>query len=73
MPLPRDAALRKDRTNAHDLTTFQHRHYAAIAGIISELGDARESVAAHFARKLASNPRFDKRRFLEACNAASQI
>lgn len=64
-----DTALRKDRRGSNAIETLQHRHYAAIAGIIANLPDqdmAREEVAEHFARALAANPRFDRDRFLAA-------
>jgi len=61
------AALRKDRTTK---TEMQHRHMAFIAAVIRDLpGEVnRGIVAADFVAALAaSNPRFDKRRFLAAC------
>ncbi len=49
---------------------FQHRHYAEIARIISEVPDeARAFVVQHFAAELmGSNPRFDIERFRAAAN-----
>jgi hypothetical protein len=64
-----EAALRKDRTNAR-AAVLQHRHYAVIAGIISESFSpiTRQEVAYRFAEKLAeTNPKFDRARFLKAC------
>lgn len=75
MPLTANAALAKDRTNARG-TTMEHRHFATIAAIIAGLpdggddyaGDIRGETAAHFAAELAAtNPRFDRARFLRAC------
>ncbi len=77
MTLKPEAAARKDRTQPTD-ANFQHRHFAEIARIIRNLDsvhngeqgfiDIRSDVANHFARELAgSNPRFDRDRFLTAC------
>jgi len=63
------AAARKDAIGLHPL---QHRHFATIAKIISEIPSAsdRYNVSQHFAGKLkATNPRFDATRFLAACEA----
>lgn len=78
MPLKPEAALRKDKTNAKG-EVLQHRHFAVIAGILSELdGDTHgvnrsqhRDICEHFALRLAAtNPRFDRKRFLVACDAA---
>lgn len=79
MALTTESALRKDRTNANGgMDTVQHRHFAAIAGILHELTPARDKLSLSrtthqyicrlFADRLASsNPRFDRSRFLRAC------
>jgi len=62
------AAARKDAR--FDITTLQHRHFAAIAGIIAAMvnDDERRAAARHFVRCLAnSNPRFNRERFIAAC------
>lgn len=73
MALTKAAAARKDANTG--LCDMQHRHFAAIACIISDLshemgrGDAYD-VAEFFARKLAStNPKFDSKRFMDACQS----
>lgn len=61
--------LRKDKRGAHGVDTLQHRHLAAIAGIIAkiELGE-RGDIARHFADEIGKgNSRFDRTRFLRAC------
>lgn len=64
-----DAALRKDRTTD---ATLEHRHFAFIAATIATAygSDAlRANLANHFADACArTNPRFDRARFLRACN-----
>jgi hypothetical protein len=74
MPLSKQAALSKDKTSG--LAPMQHRHFATIATIIREmpangtaLGQfAPEQVAELFANRLGeTNPRFDRDRFLAAC------
>lgn len=70
--LTEKSAFRKDTFHPFEaLPQFQHRHFAAIAGIIATIPDAgvRADVAAHFADRLTvSNPRFDHARFLRAAN-----
>lgn len=76
MALTPESALRKDRTNAH-AATFEHRHFAALAAMLSELkpshklslsGTTHRYLCHYFADKLAAtNPRFDHKRFLAAC------
>ena len=77
MALTIQSALRKDRRNAAgDMDGMQHRHFAVIAGIIAampahaeSLRTAKRSTSLLFADKLSgSNCRFDRRRFLLACN-----
>lgn len=76
MPLTTEAAARKDKLNATG-TTLQHRHFAVIASILSELGhdhgvslSAHRDICEHFAHRLAdTNPKFDRARFLAACEA----
>jgi len=60
-------AYHKDRRSA-ETARLEHRHFAAIAAIISTLPDAYSGlVAEHFANALRStNPRFDRDRFLRA-------
>ena len=73
MPLKPTAALDKDRRTA--LAPMQHRHYASIAEVIHRLEPAfydPKSLAEHFARHLEkTNPRFDRERFLRACEVLS--
>jgi hypothetical protein len=77
-----ESTLRKDRANAAKTATFEHRHFAVIAGIIREelehgvcgedQRDAVRNVADRFARRLVNtNPRFDRTRFLKACGIES--
>lgn len=70
MALTAQSALRKDRTNAF-ASSMEHRHFATIAAIIAELRDEdRQAMADFFAERLCNtNPRFDRKRFLAACNA----
>ena len=67
--LTNHAALAKDRNNAKN-PVMEHRHFAVVAGIIADLDDAqREQIALHFAASLAAtNPKFNKARFMAACN-----
>jgi uncharacterized membrane-anchored protein len=64
------AALTKDRGTRCEM---QHRHFATIAAIIREMANGQDEnlrgiVAFAFARELAAtNPRFDRDRFLRAC------
>lgn len=78
MPLIPSAAARKDQLSAY--SAMEHRHFATIAAIIRDMGkvpnqehgfiDIRDDVAEHFADALgATNPRFDRKRFLAACAA----
>ena len=69
MSLSIETAARKDRRAG--LCEMQHRHFAAIAAIIKNLhGGLSVPVADHFANRLAAtNPRFDRARFLKACGA----
>ena len=77
MPLKPDAAARKDKSSASG-TELQHRHFAVIAAILADLdGDTHgvsrgqhRDICEHFAIRLArTNPRFDRARFLAACDA----
>lgn len=68
MALSIEAAKRKD-LNAK-APTMQHRHFAFIAKMVSELPDSvnRLTVARNFAFHLHNtNPNFDRDRFLAAC------
>ncbi len=83
MTLSQEAALHKDSHDSHKtsgLSALQHRHYAAIGGIIASLEidvDTDEltnptafitgAIARHFADHLSANPRFNRERFLRAC------
>lgn len=71
MVLTTEAALRKDKTNAH--ATLEHRHFATIAAIIADMPLAFSGVVAlHFADALRhTNPKFDRARFLRACGVES--
>lgn len=66
-----ESALRKDKRTG--LSDMQHRHFTTIATIIRSWdGDAdghgRRELAEHFADLLpATNSRFDRARFLKAC------
>lgn len=67
MPLSAEAALDKDRRSG--LCEMQHRHFAAIATIIRQANcvSDRIEMAEHFATSLPeTNPRFDRKRFLDA-------
>lgn len=68
MPLKPETAKRKDI--AFGLGEMQHRHFVTIAAIIAAMPRdlLTRSVAEHFADNLrATNPRFDRKRFLVAC------
>jgi hypothetical protein len=68
--------MTKDKRTALNGVELQHRHFAFIAHVISELPDhaaslraQKASVASAFAAACkATNPRFDNDRFLRACN-----
>jgi len=79
MPLTIESAARKDKRNATG-ATFEHRHFAAIAAVLDSLhGDEirdreqpqtwtiHEVATAMASAFAASNPRFDRARFLAAC------
>lgn len=68
MPLSSHAALNKDRSKPSVI--FQHRHFAKIAEIISDISDETERYrfAMYFANKLSTtNSNFDRERFIRAC------
>jgi hypothetical protein len=77
MPLKADGALRKDQTNAYSL--MEHRHFATVAAILkgckphgvrrNELDEWRRIVIAFADDLRLTNPKFDRQRFLAACNA----
>lgn len=78
MALKPDAAARKDALGAKHPATLQHRHFAVIAGILADLdGDTHgvsrgqhRDICEHFAIRLAAtNPNFDRKRFMTACDA----
>lgn len=74
MALSEQAALNKDRRN--HTSEMQHRHFATIADIIAESpfgAKMQRQVAEYFADRLrATNPRFDRARFLRACNLVEE-
>lgn len=78
MPLKTAAAFRKDTTSPMS-TTLEHRHFAVIADILKRLHSMghdknRTWVADYFASELVrTNPKFDRARFLRACNAEDRI
>lgn len=78
MPLTAESAARKDKTNAGH-ATFEHRHFASLADMLARLHSVgneknRTWVCDYFAGELArTNPRFDRARFLKACNAENRI
>lgn len=68
MALSSAAATRKDATTK--TPAMQHRHFAFIARTIADMPESvnRLTVARKFATELAaSNPNFDRARFLAAC------
>ena len=73
--LTQESALRKDRTMPTG-GKLEHRHFAFIASVIAKmpihaasLRAQKHSVALSFADACATtNPRFDRERFLRACN-----
>lgn len=70
MALTLEAATGKDKRNTNS-ATLEHRHFAFIAGTIADLADMKQRrlIATHFADACATtNPRFDRMRFLIACN-----
>lgn len=68
-----ETAQRKDLTAG--IGDMQHRHFATIATIIREMKPdvyGPEEVAQEFAERLrATNPKFDRARFLLACGVES--
>lgn len=77
MPLKPEAAARKDKLGASSPATLEHRHFAVIAGILADMDgvvlsinpDQRRAICEHFADGLrVTNPRFDRKRFMTACN-----
>ena len=72
--LTTESAARKDRTSGN-VAKLEHRHFAFIAATIAAMPDhaaslraQKASVAAAFADACtATNPRFDRARFLRAC------
>lgn len=75
MALTPRSALNKDRTSGKG--ELQHRHFATIAAILADLDGENSGVSRgqhrdiceHFADHLAeTNPRFDRDRFLAACD-----
>ena len=74
--LTTEAATRKDRRTG--LSDMQHRHFATVAEIIwSSFSDrgtySKEDIAREFADRLkATNPKFDRKRFLRAAIGTSE-
>lgn len=74
MPLTTESAARKDR-NAPLSTELQHRHFAFIAATLASIrsegsmGQWCATVDAFADNCAASNPHFDRDRFLAACHA----
>lgn len=81
MPLTAESAARKDRTTANGSPELQHRHFAFIAATLSNMKPTKRNstfelrtsewrgACNSFADACAvSNPRFDRKRFLTACN-----
>lgn len=65
MALTDEAATRKDRNTGK--SEMQHRHFATIAVILSNMNADRETCE-RWADELApTNYMFDRRRFLRAC------
>ncbi len=67
-----ETALAKDRRTG--LSPMQHRHFSTVAAILATMPDraSAEVAAHHFAAELpATNPKFDRARFLAACNVES--
>jgi len=64
------AALRKDLTSGKHVT-FEHRHFAAIAAILREMGADAATINAWAYHLALTNPRFDRARFLKACGVES--
>lgn len=71
MPLTRESALRKDRTTAGNgnYGTLEHRHFATIAAILRDTGADSDTCEVWADRLQYTNPRFDRGRFLRACQA----
>jgi len=69
MTLTPESAKRKDEDEDAGLAPMQHRHFATIAKIIRSMPEAsRAEAKKHFASALGkTNPRFDRERFLVAC------
>lgn len=65
-----DAAARKDRTSGNGSTRLEHRHFAWLAATIRDwpVPSERAEMATYFADACThTNPNFDRRRFLSAC------
>lgn len=77
MALKTAAANRKDINTAANGVALEHRHFAFIADVIAGIiadhddltpcADVVEAFAYHCAR---TNPKFNRARFVAACNAA---
>lgn len=67
--LTQKAALYKDKLGVGN-ATFEHRHFAALAGMIAAHPSPtmRDEMARYLSVELANtNPRFDRARFMRAC------
>lgn len=77
MPLTTESAARKDNTTGRSFVQFEHRHFATLADMIKRMHSVgseedRTWIADYFAGELAAtNPRFDRARFLSACGVQS--
>jgi hypothetical protein len=67
--LTKHSALAKDQRNAAN-PVMQHRHFAVVAGLVASLDPYLvDEVAGHFADHLGkTNPKFNRARFIAACN-----
>lgn len=78
--LTQESALRKDKRTAQHGPALEHRHFAFIAATLKASKPAPTDkweieqwgwYVRHFADACAAtNPRFDRARFLKACGAA---
>ena len=70
--LTTESAARKDRTSGN-VAKLEHRHFAFIAATIQDMELSREAkwrmIDAFADACAATNPRFDRNRFLTACGA----
>ncbi len=67
MPLTRESAKRKDITTGR--APMEHRHFATIATVLRNLSADRLTCEAWADELAPCNPKFDRERFLRACEA----